>query len=129
MFIWLFTPYTYNGKYPDLYTTAVCNIFGVSGFSHNGDREYESVIEIIEKDDYGRTLYLYQEEQFSDEDGYHGGLVIMQYSDDKMVYYYEHCYLPIYTTSIEKIDYRTIFDAEQIENLKISNDWNNEIYI
>ena len=125
--IYLNGTYSYKGEHKDLYTTAVSNIFGVQGFSHNGETFYEPVVDIIEKDEYGRTLFLYQELTYKNEPGYFGGLVIMQKSDDSYAYFVENCYLPIYTPSITKLDYQTLFTQEQISELKSLNDWSKDI--
>ena len=130
LFFWaLSRPFTYEGKYKDLYTTAVCNIFGVTGFIRAGEILPAPYIEIIEKDDYGRTLFLYQEytDSKDTEPFFYGAVVIMQKSDSNKAYYYDDCYLPFYKPSQRGLNYKTIFSDFEIEDFKTKNNWNNEL--
>ena len=128
-FFWtLSRPFTYKGKYKDLYTTAVCNIFGIQGYVSGGEILIQPYIEIIEKDNYDRTIFLYQEETSSNdtEPFYYGAVVIIQKADSENVYYYDDCYLPFYKPSAQVLDYKQLFTEEQIEDFKTRNNWNEE---
>ena len=128
VFFWLFSrPFTYEGEYKDLYTTAVCNIFGIQGYISDGEALYDPIITIEETDEYGRVMFLYQEKssisKMTDLDWY-GGLVIMQKSDESKSYYLDNCYLPLYVPTTE---YKTVFTEEEIITFKNLNNWNKEL--
>ena len=129
-FLIMSTPFTYKGEYKDLYTTAVCNVFGVYGYTPATEIFISPYIEIIEKDDYGRTLFFYQETA-SDSQGldpfYYGAILIMQKSDNEKAYYYDNCYLPFYKRNSSKLNYKTLFTDEQIDAFKSSNNWCGEM--
>lgn len=121
--------YRYRDEHRDLYTVAVNNIFGIRGYDNNGEVAYDPEIEILEEDNYGRVLYIYQEllHRNVEEEGYYGGLVIMQCSDESYAYYLNNCYIPVYTYLGEKTDYKTYFTDEQINDFKKDNHWNKEL--
>lgn len=121
--IWLHTPFSYKGERVDLYTTAVCNIYGIEGMSHNGETYYQPQIDVIDSDSNGRVLFTYQEYHNWTGPYYRGGLVIMQKSDKERAYYFDNCYLPIYAIGYEKVDITTYFEDEQISLFKSENDW------
>ena len=121
----------YDGNYPELYTVAISSIFGTRGYRLD-PHPFPARVKVIEVDDYGRTLFLYNEgnliSRFS--------LVISQKSDDEYVYF-----LPHHTfISVERIspwpfdnigDFELLresiensFLPEEIEELKERNDWN-----
>ena len=118
--------YQYNGDYGDLYTVAVCNIFGAKGYFSDGEYVCDPIIEIIETDNYGRTLFYY-----SERGPFGCAIVIMQKSDDEYVYYYQDdCYMPYYNVDCAYyFDFREIFSDEDINTLKERNDWNKEINV
>ena len=128
-FLIMSTPFTYKGEYKDLYTTAVCNVFGVYGYTPATEIFISPYIEIIEKDDYGRTLFFYQEtarDSQGSDPFYYGAILIMQKSDNEKAYYYDNCYLPFYKPSAQVLDYKQLFTDEQIEDFKTRNNWNEE---
>lgn len=57
----------YRGEQVDLYTVAVNNIFGVSGYISNGEVSYDPGITVIETDPYGRVLFFYNENYGHDD--------------------------------------------------------------
>lgn len=118
--------YRYNGDHKDLYTVAVFNVFGADGYCSNGEAIWNPNIEIIEKDNYGRTLFYYNERSYSP---FGHAIVIMQQSNEEYVYYYQDdCYTPYYNADFSSLsDYRDIFSEEDIATLKERNDWNKEI--
>ncbi len=122
--------YKYNGNHEDLYTVAVNNILGISGYESNGEISYNPDITIIETDDYGRILFYYDEcYQMDDENPEFGkAFVIMQKSEDGYVYYYQDlCYMPCFDT---EEDYQKVLrnlDINLINQFKSDNDWNKEI--
>jgi len=109
-----FSPDDYHGDYPELYSAAINSILGSSGYAHS-ERDYDSEITVIEEDDYGRTLFLYYENNIVST----YSLVISQKSDDEYTYFY-----PDYNfISANKND----FQEAEIEELKEKNDWDTEI--
>lgn len=121
----------YGGEHTDLYTVAVNNVFGLSGYRSNGERHYDPVIEIIETDEHGRVLFFYDEYYDDSIDptiDYGMAFVIMQKSEDGYVYYYrDACYAPYFDT---QDDFSTVMervDPMLIEDLKARNDWNEEL--
>ena len=123
--------YKYEGKNKDLYTVAVYNIFGAYGCSWGIHSASDPTIKIIEKDDYGRTLFFYDE---NDGDLVHlfgTAVLIMQKSERGYVYYYQDdCYTPYYDedrTTYNHPEYSEIFTEEDIAELKERNDWNKQI--
>ena len=128
--------YKYRGEKTDLYTVAVNNIFGIFGYTSNGEIVYDPEISVIETDKYGRTLFFYNE-NCGQGDDYGMAFVIMQKSDDGYAYYYQDdCYAPFFDNS----DYfwdsyddgkgyvqATELSTEIIDDLKEKNDWDKEI--
>ena len=121
----------YGGEHTDLYTVAVNNVFGLSGYNSNGEVLYDPVIEIIETDEHGRVLFFYDEYYDDSIDptiNYGMAFVIMQKSEDGYVYYYQDtCYAPYFDT---RDDFHTVMECVDpllIEDLKARNDWNEEI--
>ena len=123
--------YIYNGDHPELFTVAINSILGVKGYILS-ERVFSPDIDIVEVDDYGRTLFLYHENTIS--------LVVSQKSDDGYVYYYPyHNFITIqrfasgkgYWNYVnEQIPMEEIEDSytpQAIEKLKNDNDWNNPI--
>ena len=51
----------YQGEDIDLFTTAANNVFAIYGSATNGEATYSPTIRVIEKDDYGRVLFFYNE--------------------------------------------------------------------
>ena len=109
----------YKGEYPDLYTVAVNSILWNKGYSQYHHSTGQSKIEILEKDDYGRTLFTYLELANAE-----ANLVISQYSEGDYVYYYEDF------NFLQKEDRRrnkVEFSEEEADYLKSLNDWGKEI--
>ena len=126
----------YNGEREDLYTVAVNNIFGIFGYASNGEVTYSPDITVIETDDYGRTLFFYDEyydDSINPELDYGMAFVIMQKSQDGYVYYYEDvCYLPIFSSGDDPFDFENgavLEDDSFLTELKERNDWNEAVDI
>ena len=129
-------PYRYKGDYIELFSVAVNNLFGAKGYQVFESYDFHPFIDVLETDDYGRTLFFFTE----DAGGFYGvtdgrafgtAIFIMQKSDDEFVYFYQDdCYIPYRMpkglTSIPE-DYRDDLPLEQIKTLKERNDWNREM--
>lgn len=109
----------YSGEYPDLYTVAINSILWNIGYSQHIEAAEQPKIEILEKDDYGRTLYTYYE--ISDAGT---SLMISQYSEEDYVYYYEDFN---FLQKKNGIAYKEWFSQEEVEYLKSLNDWDKEL--
>ena len=110
------SPPKYVGKDRDLFSVAAYNVLG-------GDTHDNTKTKIIEKDDYGRTLfYFYFRNLFftdiASANGHMTGLCICQHSEDKLVYYYEDVCAQVTSGDCSELKY---FD---VEKLKHDNDWN-----
>ncbi|MDD4292018.1 MAG: hypothetical protein PHX51_07285 [Clostridia bacterium] len=116
----------YDGEHPDLYTVAINSLLGSVGYASHGEWEEDSVITIIETDDFGRTLFMYTELAmglFTQVDSY----IVCQDSDKEYVYFYEDVNIYTITPSVYSGDPS---DCEAIKvNLKDKNDWNKPIVI
>ncbi len=127
--------YSYNGAHVDLYTVAVNNVFGIKGYLSNGEVSYNPTIDVIAKDKYGRTLFLYSEYYSDSHSGPDFGIafVVLQKSDEDYVYYYQDvCYTPYFGDidgiSVEDYDeIKKLVKPEIINELLANNDWNKEI--
>ena len=114
----------YRGDYPDLCTVAWCNVPTIDGYSSNGEALYDATVEILETDQYGRTLFSYTEMRGSTL------ALIMQYSDDDTVYYYpDDCYVFIsdynsVNSSYDAQEMQVDPTCEEVLSLKALNDWN-----
>ena len=116
----------YKGEYTDLYTVAINSILWNNGHSYGADKAINSNIEVIEKDEYGRTLFTYYERYYSGAKLSFSALIVMQYSSEGFVYYYEDSnYLinqqELFTSELQE------FTQENREYLKSINDWGKEI--
>lgn len=120
----------YDGEHKDLYTVAVNNVFAVHGYLSNGEVSYNPEIYIIEKDDYGRTLFFYSEyyDDSSDPQADYGmAFVIMQKSENGYAYYYQDkCYVPYFDTTSDWDTISDKIDNAILERLKELNDWGRE---
>lgn len=115
----------YSGNYPDLYTVAINSLLWNGGHSTGADRYCDSEIKVLEKDEFGRILFTYYEKEFGMGTRSIFALIVSQYSEDGYVYYYEDCnYL---NAEPEKHITSQQFSQEEIENLKVENDWDKEI--
>lgn len=117
--------FRFIGEEVDLYTVAINNVFGASGYMSNGEVSFSPYIEIIETDDFGRVMFFYDEGHLN---RFGTAMIIMQKNEDGFVYYYQDvCLIQIVNDDFydyEEINYSEIFSDEQIESLKEANDWN-----
>ena len=121
--------YYYTGEHPELFSIAINSILGTRGyiFDHvitNSD------VRVVEHDDFGRTLFLYSEASNISS----RSLVISQKSDDEYVYYIPHYHFISVSNFVNQDlsrDFTTVegveFPTEEIEELKIRNNWNQEL--
>ncbi len=106
----------YRGKDKDLFSAGTYSIIG-------SDRYGYTSTEIIEKDNYGRTLFYFYFRNLFFTDvtafrSYMTGLCICQYSDAELVYFYEDvCTQVVPKEKCELSDF-------DVEKLKLNNDWN-----
>ncbi|MBE6548604.1 MAG: hypothetical protein E7667_07015 [Ruminococcaceae bacterium] len=117
--------YKYSGDYPQLYTVAINSLLWNHGLSTATDRFIDPTIDIIQKDQYGRILFQYTEKSFTPSVAF-SSLIIMQYSTQEDVYYYED----VNFISKEKVSHSHVqveFDLTEIESLKEINDWNKDL--
>lgn len=114
--------FSYGGEHKDLYTVCVYNIFGSTGYRSNGEVHFDPDIEVIETDSYGRVLFFYDEGALNPLGC---ALVVMQKSVADFVYYYQDiCQIPYVRADLNMdVVYSEAFTAEQIEALKVANDW------
>ena len=104
----------YQGEYPDLYSVAIHSIAGTTGHCMC-EISYDSIIEVIEKDSYGRILFSYWENNTIST----YNLVISQEVEGNYIYFY-----PDYNFISSRLD---DFSEKEINELKKRNDWNKEI--
>ena len=116
-----FGEYEYSGDYPELFSVSINSLLWTMGQSYGADFVCDPEIKIIEQDQYGRILFEYEEAYFGDLE--FKSLLIMQHSDENRVYYYED----INFISKEIDGPNVVFDAEDIEALKLNNDWGKEV--
>lgn len=117
--------HNYLGKYPDLYTVAINSVLWNNGHSYGADREIDSSIEVIEQDDYGRTMFVYYERYYAGAKLSFSALIISQYSSNGLVYYYEDYNFLILKQELFINDNQ--FSKEDFEKLKLLNDWNKKL--
>lgn len=118
--------YKYKGNYVDLYTVAVNSILWNNGHSYGADRAVSSEIKIIDKDEYGRTLFTYYEKYYAGAEISFSSLIISQKTESENVYYYEDLNYIIKKQKKYALELEG-FTNEEVENLKLQNDWNKEI--
>lgn len=116
----------YSGNNLDLYSVAINSVLWLNGYSWGADFQCDPQIEIIDKDNYGRVMFTYYEKHYKGSDMSFSALIICQGSNNNEVLYYEDInYIvkeqELYSQNIES------FGEDQIESLKIINDWNKEI--
>lgn len=112
----------YKGENPELYTVAVYNFLGRSGYGSNGEIAFSSEAEILETDSYGRVLFYYHEGVIE----YGCGYGILQKSLDGYVYFYEDdCVIPANDdwNGSGQVTHDEWFTQNQILNFKTRNDW------
>ncbi|MCH3977138.1 MAG: hypothetical protein LKE36_06045 [Bacilli bacterium] len=128
----------YTGEHPDLYSVAINSKEDFLGYIRSEVR-HQPVVESLEEDHYGRQLFVYSEGQGTSGDVY---LIISQYATDENAYFYyginyiseeiiEGNYIHLYgSKKPATIDnpYNE-FAIDEINELKQSNDWGEEIDI
>lgn len=114
----------YSGEHTDLYTVAINSISWTFGHSFGADFPMDSEIEIIEQDQYGRTLFTYYEEFYSGGDITFSSLVVCQSSNEQHAFYYEDVNFIVKEQEVDIPWPVNEFTNEEIEQLKLANDWN-----
>lgn len=112
----------YSGPHADLYTVAINSVLWNCGHSRTTDYFTDSEIEIIEEDEFGRTLYKYEETCYDFRSLRFSALIVSQYTSDDQIYYYEDCNYMVKDRSVS-----LMFKQEEIEWLKEINDWGKPI--
>ena len=125
--------YRYKGNHVDLYTVACTNLLHINGSYYvNPEVIQDPRIFELEKDEYGRVLFSYQENTTT------AHLLIMQKSENNRVYYYpEDCYLSLRLADEDELSHLAYVDLpmlrEMLQNVlsdeewtafKTLNDWN-----
>lgn len=116
----------YSGENVELYTVATNSVLWLNGHSWGADFVRDSEIEILDVDAYGRTLFTYHEQHYSGADMAFSALIICQASNENEVFFYEDVNYIVkeqaeHTPTLEK------FSQDEIDNLKILNDWGQAI--
>ena len=118
----------YSGNRSDLYSVASNSVLWLNGYSWGADFACDPIIEVIEEDSYGRTMFTYYEKYYkgSNSDISFSALIICQDSNEKEVFFYEDIN---YIIKEQKLYYLNIenFTDDEIAYLKSINDWNKEI--
>lgn len=113
----------YRGDYPAAYTVAIHSFLGCSGNGSNGEIVIMSDIGILETDEYGRTLFYYNEGIAEEGSGYG----IMQKEQDGYAYFYEDdCVIAAIDDwdGSGEITHDDWFTNEEVDAFKKLNDWN-----
>ena len=132
-----YEPFKYSGSYADLYTEALHSILGIAGRIEYEHGVLNPVIEVVDQDEYGRKLFLYNEE------GIMKGVVfllISQKTENDTVYYYpDYNFLIVAEEDLSRVHseekekdvqqswWESDVFSDQIAELKAINDWNKEI--
>ena len=111
--------YKYRGYNQSLYTAANHSILGMK------TGEMDKVI-VLEKDSYGRTLYLVQTRSWGAQDKYIAAIMISQSDSESHVAYYEYDnvifrYTDFFKASEESAS--SLFTEHEFSQLKELNDW------
>ena len=116
----------YSGNRSDLYSVASNSVLWLNGYSWGADFVRDPIIEVIEEDSYGRTMFTYYEKYYKGSDISFSALIICQDSNEKEVFFYEDIN---YIIKEQKLYYPNIenFTDDEIAYLKSINDWNKEI--
>lgn len=114
----------YSGEHTDLYTVAINSLSWIFGHSFGADFAMDSEIEIIEQDQYGRTLFTYYEKYYVGGDISFSSLVICQSSNEQHAFYYEDVNFIVKEQEVDIPWPVNEFTNEEIEQLKLANDWN-----
>jgi len=119
----------YRGEHPELYTVALNSWPGAISFCKLS--RGAPTTDIMEEDDYGRVLFFYPLNSLEILI-----LYISQTSDDEYVWFYPHYSFYAYKAedgrfqgfpSFSKEKFLGSFPAEEIEEFKRRNDWNEEM--
>lgn len=116
----------YSGKRQDLYTVAINSVLWNLGHSYSTERVQDSEIEILEEDNFGRTLFQYRERYYSGGDLSFSALIVSQQSVESYVYYYEDLNYLIkeqkaFGTPLQK------FTEQEKQHIKAINDWGADV--
>ena len=79
----------YSGNRLDLFSVATNSVLYLNGYSWEADFQCDPSIEVIEEDDYGRTMFSYHEKYYKGADISFSALIICQASNEKEVFFYE----------------------------------------
>lgn len=125
---------TYLGDYPDLYSVAINSVEGLRGYIHS-EIGHPSVVELIETDNYGRSLFVYCEEDSRDQ-----SIVYLMISQGRTIkgatFYFGVNYIfdnlsennVVHIFGHKRSSYLEYplndFSESEIEELKLNNDWN-----
>lgn len=120
-----YSPYYYEGAYPDLFTVAINSLLGAKGYYQHEIHE-EPQIMILETDAYDRILFAYSEDSTIST----LSLLIMQYKDEDYAYFYADENFISCAAEYDYLDYEAFeeslqdaFTEEEIHALKVNNDW------
>ena len=116
----------YSGKRTDLYTVAVNSLLWNNGYSYKTERVTDPQIEIVETDEFGRTLFTYYEKYYAGANLSFSALIIAQCSLDGYVYYYEDSNYLIKAQELYSNELQG-FSKEEIDDIKILNDWDKAV--
>ena len=119
----------YTGEHRDLFTVGVNSVLWNEGYSSSADLKINPDIEILEQDQYGRTLFIYHEAFYvGPDDGNKSiaSLIICQSSNEKEVYYYEDVNLIMKMQDWIWPENYNFSDAD-ILKLKELNDWDKDL--
>ena len=125
------TDKSYEGEYPELYSVALNSILYTQGYYMLINTVNDSVIRIVDEDQYGRVLFFYTEENLISR----YSLVVLQKRDKRHAYFYpDYNFISISPDpEVMFLDYdnpseiTANFTVEKIEELKAKNDWGREI--
>ena len=113
----------YSGEHADLFTVAIHSLLWNNGHSMGADFVRDSEIEILDIDPYGRILFTYYESYYLGTELSFSALIICQSSNEQYARYYENVNF-IIKEQIGRTDSVYKFENEEIEQLKLINDWN-----
>lgn len=116
--------YEYTGEYPALYTEAIHSLLWTKGISSKADIICDPLIKKLEEDNYGRILFEYSEKAFISDFAF-SSLIVLQKEDSDFVYFYED--FNFICKGKETVNSKVEFNEREINELKVLNDWNNEL--
>ena len=115
----------YKGKHQGLYTVALHSLLWINGLSYQTDLLCDPNIQILEQDSYGRVLFTYTEKKFADFS--FSCLLVSQKEDGNYVYYYADYNFLLVKKEDSNSDECVAFSNDDIERLKVMNDWEREL--